>query len=662
MTQQPLYALLIGINHYASVAVPDLRGCVNDVEAIAALLRNQYNVPSANLITLTNEQATHAAIATAFQTHLVAPARAWQQSGQQGERPALLFYFSGHGSRALATTRETASGFDETLVPHDSRTNNVYDIKDWELKEWLNGVTAYTENVTVVLDCCHSGSGTRLTEKRTTEIRGCDDDRRPQPPRSVTRSGGNWVTLSACRNDQKAHEAQVATGALQHGVFTYWLLETIRQMSPHRPLTYRELYEQLVYRVNKSHPAQTPQCDGNRDRLWLAGAYAPQERWLALLPPRDGLVWVNAGQMHGLVVGTLLKVYAPGASVSEEALDAPLALLQIDTVEATQCGCVVVDGPPGTELPPGARVIVDWTSAALQRTRLALVNINEGLSRIIRERLLQNDCNPWLTAVLAEEACELRLVQIREHLALQNRDSQVIQRYDLRKLNPFRGGWGKPAYYDPIIKDLLHLVQYEKLSAIQNLGSTEITTAVELVATPRVAPSTSTGATAHDAIPVPLAAQDAVVLQAGTTLELTITNRYASPLYFTVLRLDAQFGVTQLWPLVAGLNEALAPGQKITLGRTTDGSAPILLRLPDEATSRNETFKLFASLDEADFAYFYQSQLPSQAKSTPPASGSPPTARTGPVMRAYKFGSSALAADRWGAVELRVNVVRRAAK
>lgn len=660
MSQQPLYALLIGINHYASATVPNLRGCVNDVEAMAALLHSQYGVPLANIAILTNEQATHTAIASAFQAHLTAPLQAWHQGGQQGEMPAVLFYFSGHGSRAPAETRETASGFDETLVPHDSRTNNVYDIKDWELKDWLNGVTPYTENVTVILDCCHSGSGTRLTEKRTTDIRGCDDDRRPQPPRVLTHRGGNWVALSACRNDQKAHEAPVGETAALHGVFTYWLLETLAQMSPHRPLTYRELYEQLVYRVGKSHPSQTPQCDGNRDRLWLAGAYAPQARWLSLLPPREGLVWVNAGQMHGLVVGTRLAVYPSGAAAGEEASGDPLAILEIDTVEATRSGCVRIDMQPDVEIPPGARVIVDWQSAALQRTRVALVDLNEGLSKIIRERLLQSDCNPWLSAVLAEDACELRLLQTRDQLALQNRAGQVIQRYELRKLNPFRGGWGKPAYYDPMIKDLLHIVQYEKLIALQNLGSTEITDAIELIVEPIVEqPARLRGASATGVINLRLEGQKTVVLPEGAVLALTIMNRHSCPLYLTVLRLDADFGVTRLWPVVAGLHEALAPGQTITLGRPPEAAAPIIMHLPPEAASRSETFKIFASLDETDFDYFYQSKLPSQVTSAPP-SPPPPAASQGPVLRAYKLGGSALPADRWGATEFRVNVVRGA--
>lgn len=656
MSQRPLYALLVGINRYASVTVPDLCGCVNDVEAMAALLHNQYGVPLANIAMLTNEQATHAAIASAFETHLTAPARTWHQAGAQGEEPALLFYFSGHGSRAPATTRETASSLDETLVPHDSRTNNVYDIKDWELKDWLNGVTPYTENVTVILDCCHSGSGTRLTEKRTTAIRGCEDDRRPQPPHTVTNRSGNWVTLSACRNDQKAHEASIGNSALR-GVFTYWLLETLAQMSPHRPLTYRELYEQLVYRVSKSQPDQMPQCDGNRDRIWLAGVHAAQGRWLSLLPPRDGLFWINAGQMHGLVAGTQLKVYPPAASVPDDVSPSPIAILEIDTVEAVQCGCLRVDAHPDVEIPAGARVIVDWESAALQRSRLALVELNEGLSKIIRERLLQSDCNPWLSAVLAEEACALRLVQTGEYLELQNREGQIIQRYALRTLNPFRGGWGKPSYYDPIVKDLLHIVQYEKLGALQNLGSTELAEAIELRAEQIAVPMR--GAATAGAINLPLEAQKTVVLPEGAALVLTIKNCHTVPLYLTVLRLDTDFGVTQLWPAVAGLNEALAPAQKIILGRPADGAEQIILRLPAGVASRNETFKIFASLDETDFAYFYQSKLPSQVTNTPPPPA-PSITSQGRVMRSYKLGGSALPADRWGAVEFRVTVIRGA--
>jgi len=44
MSQQPIHALLIGINHYASATVPDLGGCVHDVTAMSGVLRTQFGV------------------------------------------------------------------------------------------------------------------------------------------------------------------------------------------------------------------------------------------------------------------------------------------------------------------------------------------------------------------------------------------------------------------------------------------------------------------------------------------------------------------------------------------------------------------------------------------------------------------------------------------
>src|SRR5262245_54174652 len=84
-------ALLVGINKYKYPdKVSPLAGPVNDVEAIRQILTGKFDFSAANVITLRNEQATHAAIVSAIQNELIAKAQ---------KDDIVVFYFSGHGSQ-----------------------------------------------------------------------------------------------------------------------------------------------------------------------------------------------------------------------------------------------------------------------------------------------------------------------------------------------------------------------------------------------------------------------------------------------------------------------------------------------------------------------------------------------------------------------------------
>ncbi len=78
-----------------------------------------------------------------------------------------MFHYSGHGSRVIDLDHDTADGLNSTLVPVDSPLppgypnfgGTVQDIMGHTLFLLMSALK--TENVTVVLDCCHAGGGTR---------------------------------------------------------------------------------------------------------------------------------------------------------------------------------------------------------------------------------------------------------------------------------------------------------------------------------------------------------------------------------------------------------------------------------------------------------------------------------------------------------------------
>ncbi|MFB2969172.1 caspase family protein [Aerosakkonema sp. BLCC-F183] len=144
-------ALLIGINTYQD---QPLLGCVTDVNLQKELLINRFGFNSKDILTVTDNQGTRANILSAFEEHLIKQAK-------PGD--VVVFHFSGHGSRVKDPDRDTPDNLNSTLVPVDysltSENNVVQDIMGHTLFLLMKAIQ--TENLTVVLDSCHSGGATR---------------------------------------------------------------------------------------------------------------------------------------------------------------------------------------------------------------------------------------------------------------------------------------------------------------------------------------------------------------------------------------------------------------------------------------------------------------------------------------------------------------------
>lgn len=308
-----LYALLVGINDY-----PDprhrLAGCVNDVTRMERYLRARTAQErfDLQLQTLTDSQAGRDAIVAAFGR--LGPARAGD---------VVFFFFSGHGSQAVTPPElrpDEPDGLDETLVCWDSRTPGGWDLADKELAQLIAAAGAQGAHVLVILDCCHSGSGTRAPLQAANERRIARDER-PRPFTSYLLAGtrgasearpegeSGWhgpadvphVLLAACRADETAKEVEF--GGAPGGIFTNYLLATLENAGD--ATTYQDLYKQTQALVLAHALEQTPQFEAlDPDELrrpFLGGALRPPAAYYTVRYDRL-LGWVmDGGAVHGIV-------------------------------------------------------------------------------------------------------------------------------------------------------------------------------------------------------------------------------------------------------------------------------------------------------------------------------------------------------------------------
>ena len=138
-----LYALLVGINEYQ--AVTPLHGCVSDIGAVEALLRERVHADTLDVVRLIDGEATRARIIDGFRSHLK----------RAGAGDTALFYYCGHGSEEACPPEwrhVEPSGRNQTLVPVDARVGDIFDLADKELNALIGEVASGGAHVVTMFD------------------------------------------------------------------------------------------------------------------------------------------------------------------------------------------------------------------------------------------------------------------------------------------------------------------------------------------------------------------------------------------------------------------------------------------------------------------------------------------------------------------------------
>jgi Caspase domain len=257
------YALLVGINEYAPASkVNPLTGCINDINAYETFFRQQYKdflKKDTDIKVLRNAEATYTNVINSFQTHL----------GQAKAGDIALFVFCGHGAQELTAPEYKQffpDGKGETLVCYDARLPTGQDLADKELAVLLNQLNQ-AAHIVCILDCCHSGSGTRdIADMQFAGSRrvATKDIARPyetyffanQYPKGagLTLPKSKHILLAACRADEEAREL-----TNKRGFFSTFLIQTLEN-NIHQ--SYADLFMRCrIGMENLGGDAQHPQFD-----------------------------------------------------------------------------------------------------------------------------------------------------------------------------------------------------------------------------------------------------------------------------------------------------------------------------------------------------------------------------------------------------------------
>jgi hypothetical protein len=614
------WALLVGIDRYPKLGLDwQLDGCVNDVQIMKDALVRRFDFSEDRITVLLNEQATRVGVLAAME----------ELVRRVGQDEIVVVHYSGHGSqRPDGPEQDELDGWDETLVPHDSGRKPFpnRDITDDEIYDWLQRLTALTPYITLIFDCCHSGTVTREPwkirivprEDRSFEEMGAppvgtlrtSDGRKEEGPSGWLPLGERYVLFAASSSAESANE--ILTGEskrIPHGALTYFLVQEL--MSPSfNGATCTEVFERLAPRIRAQCEYQHPQLEGARDREVFGLRTIRPMSFLSVLSRQEDRVILDAGTACGLKAGSRWLAYGPGTrSVSSDSV--LLGTVEILSVGVTTSEARVLEETPPHAVVPGARAIEGFH--CLERAGLTIEivappghpSVAALAERIAGSKLLRlahTGSEADIRAFLLGPRSRVRGSDPVPGLGALSEETWVAMRRDGNLLGPALPR-RNPNALEILTENLESLARLRTVAELRNpdskLGGLVLFDLYRLE---------------EGACVMPLQIHGERVFHADDHLVLEVENRSERPLFIYVLDIGLTGRVALAYPTL-GANELLERGQKVRLG--TRPGEELTLFIPEDfdllpecsRLAARETLKLFATTSPAEFRVLFEAGL-----------------------------------------------------
>lgn len=591
-----LYALLVGIDRYDNPAqAPHLRGCVADVEGTYRWLTEQMDVPEGNVLLLTSRMdGSEAPELRSTRDNII---RGWQEHlTKAGSGDQVFFNYSGHGAQARSIAPENASGYDETMVPCDSRTPGVFDILDKELAQLIEAVEKRGAQVTVFLDCCHSGSGTRAVhpdDENAPRVRKCSVDERERPMATVvagvaenlkasTRSVkapsgwvplGKHVLLAGCRDEELSHEYRAPETGQWQGATTYFFHKAMANFRP--GMTWSDVHDFIQTHVHKVYPAQSPQLEGPGNMEIFGGVGNEVKRYL-LVTEVDGqdFIMLNAGVTAGLNPGAKVSVFPPSSDLSGE----PVATAIVDDVKVDHAWARL---DQSMAIAPASRVKI--TSFGLDDQALIVTVDSDELRQAIGE---SNSAFLQLADASNKAGTAQYRVDTRDgrYIITDASGAQVVEE------KPTAGAEGAAK----VAKLLEHIGIFNNIAALRNPSS--FSAMAGAVSIEDLSTYTQLSARRMPRDPQPLRTRESgneASIKSGDRIFFNVRNNTDGDLYLAIFELTPDFGVSKIYPTRAQYQRVAA---------RKDIPIPLVVTLDNPTLAKGrDIFKVVASSEPTEF-------------------------------------------------------------
>ena len=356
-------ALLIAIDKYEAPATykpsgtgrslfRNLDGCVNDARSIQSIVVSKFQFNAAKVDTLFDDAANRANIMKKMNELLAASQR----------NDIAFIYYAGHGSQVPNSLAKEVDKKDESMVPSDTWKEGVEDIRDKELANIYNKFIDKGVKLTVILDCCHSGSLSRGPNSpgkfRFIEEAKYDAKDASVPQAPELRKEGTFLIMSAAQDNEFAQE-QRDENDIPHGAFTIAFTQALEQQSVNASVV--NLFTSIRAILKSNGKKQEPVLGGSKERqqqtlFGLAKGTLPDKSLIAV-----SLIENNKVTLQG---GFALGLYKENELVKFKGKDT-LVKLRIDTVMSVNRSIASVIKGSIKDLKAGELLeVTNWVSSS----------------------------------------------------------------------------------------------------------------------------------------------------------------------------------------------------------------------------------------------------------------------------------------------------------
>jgi hypothetical protein len=321
------YAILIGVNAYPK---DPLKGAVRDIEEIRRLFQDEVHTVEVDWFTATqNDNASTGSLAEHpdhWPTYRNVVPTLESLIGLAKAGDFVYIHYSGHGTTTPPHHSSPAGSTSDlalVLLETNSDTMDMRYLRGSELALLLQRLVKKSVIVTLVLDCCFSGSVVRKdalvrhvtydpvidatypldTERTPTWFQGEDV---PTYRRASLRP--NWLVnpngytiLTACGPTETAKELVLQNGQ-RHGALSHFLVRTFKRIGGVGGKQ-QQIYHHLCTRFRQNQARQNPMFYGNQELCFFGqSASETQTARIPVIRKSDGSFQLQAGQAQGVCV------------------------------------------------------------------------------------------------------------------------------------------------------------------------------------------------------------------------------------------------------------------------------------------------------------------------------------------------------------------------
>jgi hypothetical protein len=224
------FAIVVGIDRYASADIDVLAHAVADAQAVAAMLVDRYSIPARQVTQLIGADATRQALLEAIAQ--LEPALAVD---------TLLIYFAGYGGAELDATKQAPDGYRKYLLTYDA---DPFELAGSALafEEIADALRALRiQKVTFVMDASIAGP----ERGRTLTLAGGIAPRLAPDALDALVAGPRRSVVTAAG----ANETALELPDLGHGLFTHYFLAAAGDAASSGGLSFGALLQGIANRV-----------------------------------------------------------------------------------------------------------------------------------------------------------------------------------------------------------------------------------------------------------------------------------------------------------------------------------------------------------------------------------------------------------------------------